>query len=432
MARRKKDKPPPPTEEELHEWEELYLRERSRVLREWHSYAHSDDPVVKKMAQVRLGLQLRIRDARTMQHALMLERDELRDKGDIEGKREAAQKLRHIHIVIHSLESEIGDMKEKTKSKFALSWTQQPLTLEKLLENPELDRATNFGIEGLPKQYPSARSAIAKCRTTIDSIPMNTEEVDSETAAETIVSLLDGKHTKQTTMSHDVLSQSPNQEQLPPNPGIEPIIRQEQEKIWAKHEQALRAVFTNMGLLKISTEARLAIQRQTYLDQQEHEIAVRESYNQVLNAIQQGHRVPLGASSSRFSRGGHWHLASTRLWSYFEGDENWKQAGWVPTGNLIMQKINGSLAGFLNFGHRTFTFGGIRIPKVADLQTVDAVAFCETSGLKYDFDIIFLPGDLLKVLFPALPLVLRDSRCKILPTMHPVVDFSAVTMRMPE
>src|SRR6185295_1889375 len=153
MPKQKKDKLPPLTEEELHEREELYLRERSRILREWYSHAQSDDPVVNEMAQVRLGLQIRIRDARTTQHALMLERDELRDKGDIDGKREAAQKLRRIHIVIHSLESAIGDIKEKTKNKFALTWAQQPLTLEKLLENPELDRAANFGIEGLPKQY---------------------------------------------------------------------------------------------------------------------------------------------------------------------------------------------------------------------------------------------------------------------------------------
>ncbi|KAH8732413.1 hypothetical protein GQ44DRAFT_754941 [Phaeosphaeriaceae sp. PMI808] len=135
------------TEVEKENLEQRFQQVRDQALREWYEQAHGDYPQLREAAEARLQLQVWLRDRRREIIIQKQLRDICKADGDIVGSDVARKKLKHAQcaMAMHVTMAKEG-IPTSTAVKARRQWTLKTLTLEKVLDDRDLDKKAEFGV----------------------------------------------------------------------------------------------------------------------------------------------------------------------------------------------------------------------------------------------------------------------------------------------
>jgi hypothetical protein len=387
------------TEEHKERLEQCFQQVRDRKLRQWYEEAHSENPQTRIVAQARLQLQIWLRQKRTEIAIVKEHRDACKANGDVDGLVAARKKLKHAHFAMAMhVKMSVEGTPTSTASKACRKWAERTYTLEEILDSPDSDKRTEFGVNRDSLLALTTNEEIAEGIT----LEKDIEDVDSDLKS---MQLEDG----------GVAMISNDKFEATPDPTA----------IWTQHALHMQERYRRTNLPDFAIETKLACHKKLF-DQhvdRKHQLqkAVESTYD--LDAANAQHHDRDGINktwnpvlvTTTFCEHSLWELTSPMLWRYFEGGLSWDYPQWVPKGVMRIQTASTSSKIYIDFGVRTFSTQSLVIPATISTRTLTFPVQCHQTGADVDIEITFLVRGFVKVCLPVLTVILPDLGCKNLP-----------------
>jgi hypothetical protein len=372
----KKPKQPKLTEEEKERIEQHFHQVRDQSLRKWYAQSHDADPAISAAAQARLQLQIWLREKRAEVASLKLERDACKAKGDTDGlasiqkKRKTAQ----IGMSMHTKMAAQG-IPPSTEARACRKWASKTHTLDQILDDRDLDRRTEFGVN---------RDSLLDLAAHEVQANEDWAEAEFEDAEDEIGGIQLGE---QSTGSTPEIT-------LEAGDLVDPVAN----NIWSRHALHMQERYQNENLPDHAIETKLAFQKKLFDKHvaRDHQLRIATADTQNLDPNSPSTRKgtgtaynPVLATTASFEHS-LWELTSPLLWRYFEGKYNWDAPGWVPSGTMRVQTISGSARVYFDFGARTYSTQRVEVPATCSMTAVTVSARCDQSDEDVGIDITFL------------------------------------------
>jgi hypothetical protein len=386
----KKPKQPKLTEEEKERIEQHFHQVRDQSLRKWYAQSHDADPAISAAAQARLQLQIWLREKRAEVASLKLERDACKAKGDTDGlasiqkKRKTAQ----IGMSMHTKMAAQG-IPPSTEARACRKWASKTHTLDQILDDRDLDRRTEFGVN---------RDSLLDLAAHEVQANEDWAEAEFEDAEDEIGGIQLGE---QSTGSTPEIT-------LEAGDLVDPVAN----NIWSRHALHMQERYQNENLPDHAIETKLALQKKLFdihvdSEEQLRTVIMNTDRDPTLIILRQGIKTthnPVLATTT-FSEHSLWELTSPLLWRYYEGKDNWDAPGWVPSGTMRVHTTSGSAHIYFDFGSHTYSTQRVEVPASCSMRPVTVSARCDQTGEDVGVDITFLDRGFVAVDVPLSALV---------------------------
>jgi hypothetical protein len=372
---------------------------RDRSLRQWYEEAHSEDSQIRHIAQARLQLQMWLREKRNEIVILKQHRDACKANGDTDGLGLARKRLKHAQFALAMhIKMSLEGIPSSTASKACRKWAVRTYTLEEILDNPDLDKRTEFGVN---------RDSI---------LDLTTDETKTEgLLVEEDLGDVDSDWENMQLENGDVTMMSKDRVEATSDPTA----------IWAQHALQMQERYRRINLPTFAIETKLAFQKKHFdqhVDRRNQLLEAAES-TYGLDTANAHHPDRDGISktwnsvlvTTTFSEHSLWELTSPMLWRYFEGGLSWDYPQWVPKGVMRIQTASTSSKIYFDFGVRTFSTQSLVIPAIISTRTLTFTAQCHQTDADIDIEITFLASGFVRCYFPVIAVIQPDLGCKDLP-----------------
>jgi hypothetical protein len=307
---------------------------------------------------------------------------------------------------------------KKTKlESLATSWCSKPSpSLDKILNNADYDEKEDF-----PHDPSSRICGTARSHTRYELQPRQEQEIEGQkdkveisvSTSGTVVDHIENRIPKDLSMS-------------PPEAATTFY------PIWNRHEYCMVKRYRTADIPMSMATAKLSIQREAFERHAQLELSAETAHSITNFMTADKSKAFLANDSTRMrthyvNTHGLWKLASTKLWSYFEGADCWDVPRWTPGGHLYMETSDHGLSNIhLDFGHRTFNVAAVALPKFVRSHPLPLKATCFETGADVFMGITPLANGFLKVHMPAVAIVQVDDRVKMLSLVRNVVELVGV------
>jgi hypothetical protein len=414
-----KVKKPKLTAEDNKRLEQCFRQLRDQTLRQWYDEAHGEDPQLQSVAQARLQLQVDLRERRKEIALLKQDRDISKINGDTDELAATRKKLKRAQFAM-AMQSKIlvDGIPIVTAAKARKQWVKTAWTLAQLLDNFDLDKKTEFGLNrdilrGLivheKSEDESSFEGGPRC--------INGQLKDG-------VSLEDGlEHTGEALRGVQLEDQGTAETlvdeitEVTPNPTC----------IWTHHALEMQKRYRSTNLPDFAIETKLAFQKKLFDQHVDRERQLQNAVESTLALSADGqHAIREGTSTtwnpvlvtSTYSEHSLWELTSPLLWQSFEGGLSWNYPQWVPSGIMRIQTALKLSHIYFDFGTRTFSTQRLFIPSTISTGIVIIPATCHQTDANIDIGITFLAQGFVKVSFPVLAIIQPDLGCKDPPFLN--------------
>jgi hypothetical protein len=398
MAR--KAKMPKLTEEHKKRLEQRFQQVRDKTLRQLYDQAHCEDLQIKAVAQARLQLQIQLRERRKEIFILKQERDAHKVKGSTDELATVKKRLKHAQIAMAmQVRMLVEGVTDHTAAKARRKWAKRAYTLEEILDDPDLDKRTEFGAN-----YDSLLNIIA-----------SEEKHDGVSFVEDLGDITSDLENAQLEGGGSTMTLEDRTTQAPTPTAI-----------WTQHALHIQERCRHAKLPDFAIETKLAYQKKLFDQHVDRERQLHKAVESTLNpniANVQQPQDRKGVSTTwnsvlvttTFSEHSLWELTSPMLWRYFEGGLSWDYPLWVPHGVMRIQTASKSSFIYFDFGARTFSTQRLFIPATISTRTLIFPAQCHQTGASVEVEVVFLASGFIKVSFPVLTVIQPDLGCKDLP-----------------
>jgi hypothetical protein len=384
----KKAKQPKLTEEDKERLEQCFQQVRDQSLRQWYTDSHCEDPQVRAAAQARLQLQFWLRDKRKEIGIYKQERDAYKTNGDTNGLATARKKLKKAQfaMVMHA-KMAVEGIPASTEAKACRKWAKTTYTLQEILDDRDLDKRTEFGIN----------------RDSLSEYTAHGVGNDDESAEGSSVDFMEGAGgIKLEDQSAETTPEWRSVEEDSIDPSPNPI------NIWSQHALHMQERYRQSNLPDHVIETKLAFQKKLFDQHVDRDTQLRNATQYTLNLNPNDAHIRQGISTSwnpvlvttTFSEHSLWELTSPLLWRYFEGAKHWDMSKWVPSGIMRIQTVSNSTYIYLEFGLRTLSTQRVEVPATISRETWTVSARCYESGEDVDVSITFLDQGFVRVCIP--------------------------------
>lgn len=429
MAKTKKEKP---SEKATARLQQRYYQTRDAQLRQWYAEAQSDDADIRTSAQLRLQLQIWMREKRKELMALKLQRDVCRRDEDIAELEKVKKKLKSAHCAQANYWQVIqGKIQMPNPEKVLNQWAKKPCTLQQILGDEDLDKKNDFGVAFEVQDFAASDE---EGGVDIDRAMLKQEESHEGAAIYS-----DGNNSIEAGLK-EVKSWAESKTgslMHKAKPVVTDPHNQEVAKIWEQHETRMlrhfRAEAVSESVVQaVLTTHRVALEQHALYEHMTTEERKKTKMLAAKNMVTFNNQHIRLCSTPNPELAcpiqGTWSLVSTKLWAYFDGGGNWNSPNWLPGGQMHIKTVSGLSRICLKFNTRLFRTEAVRLPGLTDPCPLAFKALCEETSTEVLFSITFLTNGFLEVQFPTLPIVQSDARCKILPTLDAVVVLVGVYM----
>jgi hypothetical protein len=411
-----KVKKPKLTAEENGRLEQCFRQLRDQTLRQWYTDAHGEDPQLQAVAQARLQLQLELRERRKEIALRKQDRDIYKMHSDTDELVATRKKLKRANMAMGTqMRILVDGIPIATAAKACKHWAKNAWTLEQVLDNFDLDKKTEFGLN-----RDILRGLIAH------------EESEDEDPVERGLGCIDG-HLEDGILLEGALEHTGEDLegiQLEDRGTARTLVDEITEtapnpvSIWTQHALEIQGRFRSTNLPDFAIETKLAFQKKLFDQHVDRERQLQNAAESTLAlSADSQHAVRKGTSTtwnpvlvtSTYSEHNLWELTSPLLWRAFEGGLSWNYPQWVPSGIMRIQTALKISHIYFDFGARTFSTQRLSIPSTISTGIVTVHATCHQTNANIDIELTFLAQGFVKVSFPVLAVIQPDLGCKDLP-----------------
>jgi hypothetical protein len=409
-----KTKKPKLTAEENGRLEQCFRQLRDQTLHQWYEEAHGEDPQLQAVAQARLQLQIELRERRKEIVSLRLDREIYKMHSDTEELAATRKKLKRASIAMATqIRTLVDGVPIATAAKACKHWAKSAWTLEQVLDNFDLDKKTEFGMN----------------RDILRGIVAHEGSGDEDSVAEDL-GFINGHFKEGISLEGGFENTDEDLERIEDRGIARAPVDETTEaalnptSIWTQHALEMQERFRYMNLPDFAIETKLAFQKKCFDQHVDRERQLQNAAASTLAlSTDDQHTVREGTSTtwnpvlvtSTYSEHSLWELTSPLLWQCFKGGLSWDYPKWVPSGVMRIQTALKLSHIYFDFGTRTFSTQHLSIPSNIGTGVVTVSATCHQTDANIDIEITFLARGFVNVSFPVLAVIQPDLGCKDLP-----------------